>query len=59
MGLMILGVALLTALHLLHLTFVNMLLLIPLLLILAGAVLHVLAMKRETVRKQESETPRP
>ncbi len=56
---MILGVALLTALHLLHLTFVNMLLLIPLLLILAGAVLHVLAMKRETVRKQESETPRP
>ena len=48
MGLMFVGVVLLVALHLLHLTFVNMLLLIPLGLILLGLVLHVLAIKHES-----------
>ena len=48
MGLMIVGVALLTTLHVLHLTFVNMLLLIPLGLILVGLFLHVRAIKKES-----------
>ena len=48
MGLMLVGVTLLVVLHLQHLTFVNMLLFIPLGLILLGLVLHVWAMKRES-----------
>lgn len=48
MGLMMFGVALLLTLHLLHLTFVNMLLLIPLCLILLGFLLHVHVMKKES-----------
>ncbi len=48
MGLMVTGVALLAALHLLHLTFVSQLLLLPLLFILAGILLHVRAMKKES-----------
>ena len=48
MGLMLVGVTLLVVLHLQHLTFVNMLLFVPLGLILLGLVLHVWAMKRES-----------
>lgn len=48
MGLMVTGVALLVALHLLHLTFVSQLLLLPLLFILVGILLHVRAMKKES-----------
>ena len=48
MGLIIVGVALLVALHLLHLTFVSQLLLIPLLFILTGILLHVRAIKKES-----------
>lgn len=48
MGLMVVGVALLTTLHVLHLTFVNMLLLIPLSFILVGLFLHVRAIKKES-----------
>ena len=48
MGLIIVGVALLTTLHVLHLTFVNMLLLIPLSFILVGLFLHVRAIKKES-----------
>jgi len=49
MGLMIVGITILVALHLLHLTFVNMLLLIPLCLILVGLLLHVRSMKKESL----------
>ena len=49
LGLVILGVALLVVLHLLHFTFVNMLLLVPLFLILAGIILHVWMMKRDSL----------
>ena len=45
---MVTGVALLVALHLLHLTFVSQLLLLPLLFILVGILLHVRAMKKES-----------
>ena len=47
-GLIVLGVALFTALHLLRLTFVNELLFLPLLFIVVGILLHVRAMKRES-----------
>ncbi|MBR1414561.1 MAG: hypothetical protein IJ570_01695 [Prevotella sp.] len=47
LGLMALGTALLVALHLLRLTFVNALLFLPLVLVVLGLVLHVHAMKRE------------
>ena len=46
---MIVGITILVALHLLHLTFVNMLLLIPLCLILVGLLLHVRSMKKESL----------
>ncbi|MCR4603140.1 MAG: hypothetical protein K5683_06380 [Prevotella sp.] len=47
-AMMVVGVAMLVALHLLHLTFVNMFLIIPLVVILAGAVIYVIALKRES-----------
>ena len=49
MGLIFLGVALLVVLHLLHFTFINTLLLVPLFLILIGIILHVWMMKRDSV----------
>ena len=48
LGLISLGAMLLVVLHLLHLTFINILLLIPLGLMLVGTLLHVWAMKRES-----------
>ena len=48
LALMILGTALLVGLHLYHFTFINKLLLVPLLLILAGLLLHVRAIKKES-----------
>ena len=45
LGLILAGVALLVTLHVLHVTFVNMLLLIPLFLIVSGIVCHIWAMK--------------
>ena len=47
-GLMLLGTALLLAVHLLRLTFVNSLLVVPLLLILLGLLLHVRSLKRQS-----------
>ena len=49
LGLILLGVVLLLVLHLLHLTFVNTLLLVPLIFILAGIVFHVWMMKRDSL----------
>ena len=48
MGLIVLGVVLLAALHLLHLTIINQLLLPPLVFIIAGIMLHVRAVKKES-----------
>ncbi|MBQ9668456.1 MAG: hypothetical protein IJV45_06935 [Prevotella sp.] len=48
LALIIIGVLLLTGLHLAHFTVVNALLLIPLGLILTGVVLHVWMMKRDS-----------
>ena len=47
-ALILTGVTLLVILHFLHLTFINMLLLIPLFLMLLGTLLHVWMMKRES-----------
>lgn len=49
LGLILTGVILLVILHFLHLTFINTLLLIPLVLMLLGALLHVWMMKRESL----------
>ncbi len=46
--LMALGTVLLVVLHVLNLTFVNALLFVPLLLILAGIVVHVYMQKRQS-----------
>ena len=48
MGLMLLGTTLLLAVHLLRLTFVNALLIVPFVLILLGLLLHVRAIKRQS-----------
>jgi len=48
MGLIVLGVVLLVVLHLLHLTFLNTLLSVPLLLVLTGCFLHVRFQKHES-----------
>ncbi len=48
LGLMTLGVVLLVVLHVLQLTFVNRLLVVPSLLILAGFLLHLHAQKRQS-----------
>ena len=48
LGLISSGAMLLVILHLLHLTFINFLLLIPLFLMLLGTLLHVWMMKRES-----------
>ena len=48
LALMLLGTACLVALHIVQLTFVNRLTVIPLALIVTGLVLHVWAMKRES-----------
>lgn len=48
LALILLGVLLLAALHLLHFTFVNVVLLTPFFIILAGVVLQVWMMKRES-----------
>jgi len=48
LGLMVVGVGALVALHVVQLTFVNVLLLVPLALVLAGFVLIVWGMKRES-----------
>ena len=45
---MMLGTAMLVLLHIFHFTFINMLLIVPLLLILTGLVLHVRAIKKES-----------
>lgn len=45
---MVVGVAMLAALHLLHMTFGNVLLFIPLLIILMGVVLHVRFVKSQS-----------
>ena len=45
---MALGTVLLVVLHVLNLTFVNALLFVPLLLILAGIVVHVYMQKRQS-----------
>ena len=47
-GLMVLGAVLLAVLHLLHLTFINSLLLLPLALIVGGIFLHVWTLKRQS-----------
>lgn len=49
-GLMLIlaGAMLLIVLHLLHLTFINLLLLIPFFMMLLGALLHVWMMKRDS-----------
>ena len=47
-ALMLLGVAVLAALHLTGFTIVNQLLLVPLVLILAGLILSVWSVKRES-----------
>ncbi len=46
--LMALGTVLLAVLHVLNLTFVNALLFLPLLLIMAGIIIHVYMQKRES-----------
>ena len=46
--LMVLGTVLLAILHVLNLTFVNALLFLPLLLILAGIIIHVYMQKRQS-----------
>jgi uncharacterized membrane protein len=43
------GVMLMVLLHFLHITFLNWLLFIPLLLVIAGVVLHVWREKKETI----------
>jgi hypothetical protein len=48
LALILLGVLLLVTLHLLHFTFVNVVLLTPFFIILAGVVLQVWMMKRES-----------
>ena len=48
LALILLGVLLLAALYLLHFTFVNVVLLTPFFIILAGVVLQVWMMKRES-----------
>ena len=48
LALILLGVLLLVTLHLLHFTFINFLLLTPFVMILAGVVLQVWMMKRES-----------
>jgi len=48
LGLMTLGVVLLVVLHVLQLTFVNRLLVVPSLFILAGFLLHLHAQKRQS-----------
>ena len=48
LGLLMLGTALLVALYLLHQTFVNVLLFVPLCLIVLGLVLHIYSIKRES-----------
>jgi len=48
LGLMVVGVGALVALHVVQLTFVNVLLLVPLALVLTGFVLIVWGMKRES-----------
>ena len=48
LALILLGVALLAALHLLHITFFTKLLLIPFFMILGGTVLYVWRLKRES-----------
>lgn len=46
--LMVVGVAMLAALHMLHMTFVNVLLFVPLLIILMGVVMHVRYVKSQS-----------
>ena len=46
--LIVLGVVLLAVLHVLHLTFINMLLVVPLLLIITGLVVHITVQKRQS-----------
>ena len=46
--LIVLGVVLLAVLHVLHLTFINMLLVVPLLLIITGVVVHITVQKRQS-----------
>ena len=48
LGLMILGTSLFVVLHLLNLTFVNKLLLVPFCLILIGGVLYIYALKKDS-----------
>ncbi len=48
MGLMLLGTVLLLTVHLLRLTFVNALLIVPFVFILLGLLLHVRAIKRQS-----------
>lgn len=48
LALILLGVLLLVTLHLLHFTFINFVLLTPFVMILAGVVLQVWMMKRES-----------
>jgi Ca2+/Na+ antiporter len=46
--LIFMGVLMLTVLHLVHFTFINALLIVPLLMIIAGVVFHVYRQKRQS-----------
>lgn len=48
LGIMAIGVMLLVVLHFMHITFINILLILPLCLILGGLVLYVWGAKRES-----------
>ena len=48
LALILLGVSLLVALHLLHITFITKLLLIPFIMVMAGVVIYVWQLKRES-----------
>lgn len=48
LALILLGVAFLVALHLLHITFITKLLLVPFFMVLCGTILYVWRLKRES-----------